>query len=445
MNHGYVPNPSWPANNSIQQPAAGQYPWYAHNSNSMQPAVQLAVQEEPPPLPAESPPPLPDEPPPPPLPQQYSQQNGNINMGPDSMQGSYMQQWGQHPMQPQYSYVQYGQSGWQNHVMGMPAQQHWAYGVPEQPGALASGGQQPVLSTPANQHSQYYPQHNNNQWQYPQQHPVPYQWQQQPLLQQQYQSSTSIGQQPPPPPRPPLPAVTAASSSPLPTPMQHTSPAAVAPPTVPSVPPAPEPVDLKQLLLPPGRNQRPKRLLLILRGLPGCGKSHIAKTIKQSEVANGGSAPRVHSLDDYFMVDLEREVAADTAGAVKSAGSKRRVMIEQEYQHDATMEDSYWRSLLKALGKTLSSGGHSLVLLDAPCPRADQVKEAWLLGESVGYEVMVVEPLVTDPEVRLMHGWRAGGRAAAGRVPGSVVCSLCLYMAKGVPAMDWGGWAPFVC
>lgn len=191
------------------------------------------------------------------------------------------------------------------------------------------------------------------------------------------------------------------------------------------MPAASKPVNIKQLLVPPGRNQRPRRLLLLLRGLPGSGKSYIAKTIRQLELTHGGVAPRIHSLDDYFMVDVEREVAADVPGAVRSAGSKRRVVVEQEYQHDAAMESSYWRSLLRALSKSLIGGDHSLVLLDAPAPKADQVKEAWMLGESMGYEVMVLVPMSTDPEV-----WWIRARGAG--VSGASVADSDLWSGGGV-------------
>jgi hypothetical protein len=75
------------------------------------------------------------------------------------------------------------------------------------------------------------------------------------------------------------------------------------------------------------------------------------------------------------------------------------VIIEQEYQHDAAMEGSYWKSLIRAVGRTLSGGEHGLVLLDAPAPKADQLREAWMLGQAAGYEVAVVQPLMSDPEV----------------------------------------------
>jgi YLP motif-containing protein 1 len=51
----------------------------------------------------------------------------------------------------------------------------------------------------------------------------------------------------------------------------------------------------------PGRLKRPPRIFIILRGLPGAGKSRVARTLRDIEVANGGEAPRVLSLDDYFL------------------------------------------------------------------------------------------------------------------------------------------------
>ena len=49
------------------------------------------------------------------------------------------------------------------------------------------------------------------------------------------------------------------------------------------------------------RLKRPKKIALVLRGLPGSGKSYAASRMREIEVEEGGSAPRIHSIDDYFV------------------------------------------------------------------------------------------------------------------------------------------------
>lgn len=40
--------------------------------------------------------------------------------------------------------------------------------------------------------------------------------------------------------------------------------------------------------------------------LIGSGKSYLAKALRDVEVENGGCAPRIHSIDDYFMIEVEK-------------------------------------------------------------------------------------------------------------------------------------------
>jgi len=49
------------------------------------------------------------------------------------------------------------------------------------------------------------------------------------------------------------------------------------------------------------RDHRPAKIAIILRGIPGSGKTHIAKKLREVELENGGEAPRIHALDDYFV------------------------------------------------------------------------------------------------------------------------------------------------
>ena len=49
------------------------------------------------------------------------------------------------------------------------------------------------------------------------------------------------------------------------------------------------------------RDRRPAKIAVIMRGLPGSGKTFIAKALRELEVGHGGEAPRIHALDDYFV------------------------------------------------------------------------------------------------------------------------------------------------
>ena len=40
--------------------------------------------------------------------------------------------------------------------------------------------------------------------------------------------------------------------------------------------------------------------------LSGSGKSYLAKMLRDLEVENSGHAPRIHSMDDYFMTEVEK-------------------------------------------------------------------------------------------------------------------------------------------
>ena len=50
---------------------------------------------------------------------------------------------------------------------------------------------------------------------------------------------------------------------------------------------------------------RPPKIVVIFRGLPGSGKSFVAKNIKSQESSYGSEAPRILALDDYFECDGE--------------------------------------------------------------------------------------------------------------------------------------------
>lgn len=63
--------------------------------------------------------------------------------------------------------------------------------------------------------------------------------------------------------------------------------------------------NIGDLLEPPGRYIRPPKIIVILRGLPGSGKTHFAKSIRAKESDLGSDAPRILDLDAYFEADGE--------------------------------------------------------------------------------------------------------------------------------------------
>ena len=72
--------------------------------------------------------------------------------------------------------------------------------------------------------------------------------------------------------------------------------------------------NIGDLLEPPGRYIRPPKIVIILRGLPGSGKTHFAKDIRTKESDLGSDAPRILDLDAYFEADGE---ASETIVQIK--------------------------------------------------------------------------------------------------------------------------------
>ena len=60
-------------------------------------------------------------------------------------------------------------------------------------------------------------------------------------------------------------------------------------------------LDTADLFCAPGRHRRPKKIAVIMRGLPGSGKSWLARKLRELELKNRAEAPRIHAIDDYFV------------------------------------------------------------------------------------------------------------------------------------------------
>lgn len=95
--------------------------------------------------------------------------------------------------------------------------------------------------------------------------------------------------------------------------------------------PIPTVIDARSLFSVGGRLSRPRRLVILLRGLPGAGKSTLARLLRDAETSAGGEAPRLHSIDEYFLT-------GDDA----------------KYVHDASSEAAYRASMERAVARTVS-------------------------------------------------------------------------------------------
>ena len=110
------------------------------------------------------------------------------------------------------------------------------------------------------------------------------------------------------------------------------------------------------------RTSRPGKIVIILRGVPGAGKSHLARLIKEKEVEMGGEQPRTMALDDYFE-------------------------CEGEYEYEPDMEQSYRANLLKSFKKNIDSGLFQFILVDAINDKVNHFREFWSYAKQNGYEV----------------------------------------------------------
>eukprot|EP00892_Ulva_mutabilis_P011544 jgi/Ulvmu1/8762/UM048_0017.1 len=342
----------------------------------------------------------------PPLPPDYSQYSHAQTFPPPNHQqpdpsqyaSSYQHQYqaGQYAAPHNYAYTAYAQQPGYPTQPGYPPQPYHAYQQPQQqphaahqyPHAAQQGYQYPSYDY---SHTHAYNPHQS------------YQQQQQ----QQQQHYSPYHAHYPTQPSPPLPP----SASPQPQANQATPPSLASPATAPPIPaasapvegtppplpatpdppaPAPPPpaVPIEHVLYPPQRMQRPASIALIIRGIPGSGKSWLARRVREIEAEQGGRPPRILSIDPYFMVDMDDD---DDSAAGKGQPQER-------YVHDPAKEATYENALFSKLAQTLADRHTSFVIVDAPLRRAAAVLSCSAVARAAQYDVFVTEPPDQDPD-----------------------------------------------
>ncbi|XP_017440046.1 uncharacterized protein LOC108345791 isoform X2 [Vigna angularis] len=165
-------------------------------------------------------------------------------------------------------------------------------------------------------------------------------------------------------------------------------------------------IDASHLFRHPHRTSRPDHFVIIFRGLPGSGKSYLAKMLRDLEVENGGDAPRIHSMDDYFMTEVEDSEASKSS----SSGRNKKPVTKKvmEYCYEPEMEEAYRSSMLKAFKKTVEEGVFTLIIVDDRNLRVADFAQFWATAKRSGYEVYILEATYKDPvgcAARNVHGF----------------------------------------
>lgn len=149
---------------------------------------------------------------------------------------------------------------------------------------------------------------------------------------------------------------------------------------------------IDDLLRPPTREFRPANIVIILRGLPGSGKTHFAKLIKEKEMEFAENGPRILSIDDYFMAEVEREVKAPETGKVVK-------IKEYVYEYESDMESCYRASLLKTYKKTVDDRLYPFIIIDAVNELIADIEDFYSYAIKNDFIVYVIEMISNDPLV----------------------------------------------
>ncbi|KAJ0176152.1 hypothetical protein K1T71_008326 [Dendrolimus kikuchii] len=131
----------------------------------------------------------------------------------------------------------------------------------------------------------------------------------------------------------------------------------------------------------PGREMRPEKIVIILRGPPGSGKSYLAKLIRDREAEHGGTA-RIMSIDDYFMQESEVEEKDPATGKIV----KKQTL---KYEYDEESESTYLTSLSRAFKRSISDGYFSFLIFDAVNDQLKNYADIWNYSRQNGFQVYI--------------------------------------------------------
>lgn len=130
-------------------------------------------------------------------------------------------------------------------------------------------------------------------------------------------------------------------------------------------------VNIKNILYKPERKLRPRQILIIMRGAPGSGKSHLVQLIKRKESENGNASEiRILSIDDYFLTEDDEE---------HDAASRAKLVLK------------YLENIQKHLRKTINDNLHNFIIVDAENCDLNSYLQFYQIGSLMGFTVYTIE------------------------------------------------------
>jgi len=132
----------------------------------------------------------------------------------------------------------------------------------------------------------------------------------------------------------------------------------------------PRTISIKNILWLPERRFRPHKILIIIRGAAGSGKSHLVQLIKRKEIEMGNSDIRILSIDDYYLTEDDED-----------CDPKTRQKLTQ----------SYLENLQKHLKKTISDNLHNFIIIDAENCDLSSYNQFHQIGTTMGFSVYTIE------------------------------------------------------
>ncbi|XP_045512728.1 YLP motif-containing protein 1-like isoform X2 [Pieris brassicae] len=149
-------------------------------------------------------------------------------------------------------------------------------------------------------------------------------------------------------------------------------------------------VMIDDILEEPGRSMRPEKIVIILRGPPGSGKSYLAKLIRDKEAEHGGTV-RIMSIDDYFMQEGETEERDPITGKIV----KKPLL---KYEYDEKLEETYITSLKRAFKRSITDGYFSFLIFDAVNDQLRSYADMWNFSRQNGFQVYICT-MELDPQI----------------------------------------------